>query len=368
MTDTMSPRERVEAALHGEMPDMVPFTAYSIFLPTSAVERQLRNDGMCIMHRATEVYEVETPNVIEEQVRDRSAGGEMRFRYTFRTPEGILTSVHRSVPVGSTPLDRVMPWTTWHEERLFKGPEDYEPLEFLIRDRHYTPNYDIFCAKRDMMGDDAIMCANIGYEPLQEIIHVLMGIEQFAVEWRFRRERLLRLHDALIEDRRKIYQVVAESPTLIANYGGNVVPEVVGLERFERYILPQYEEAAEVLHAHGKLIGVHFDANTRLLAQGIARSSLDYIEAFTPAPGGDMTVAEARAAWPDKVLWIQFPAPIHLEPVAAIEETMRQILREAAPGDRFLIGITDDVPSDRWQENFQAILRVLRRDGHLPIQ
>jgi len=28
---------------------------------------------------------------------------------------------------------------------------------------------------------------------------------------------------------------------------------------------------------------------------------LDYIEAFTPAPDTDMTLAAARKAWPDKV-------------------------------------------------------------------
>lgn len=367
MTVRMSPRERVEAALLGEMPDMVPFTVYPNFLPTGAVERQLRNDGVCLVQRSPAVYCTETPNVAVEQAHEGDPDSGGRIRTNIRTPAGTLTAVSRSVPVGSTPHDRVMPWTTWHEERLFKGPEDYEPLEFAIRDRCYTPNYDVFCAKRDMVGDDAIMRANIGYEPLQEIIHVLMGIEQFSLEWRYNRDRLLRLHDALVEDRRKIYPIVAQSPALIANYGGNVVPEVVGFERFERYILPQYEEAAEVLHAHGKLIGVHFDANTRLLAPGIARSNLDYVEAFTPAPGGDMTVAEARAAWPDKVLWIHFPTPVQLEPVAVVEETTRQILREAAPGDRFLIGITDDVPSDRWQENFLAIMRVIHADGQAPI-
>jgi len=114
--------------------------------------------------------------------------------------------------------------------------------------------------------------------------------------------------------------------------------------------------------------GVHFDANTRLLAPGIARSRMDYIEAFTPAPTCDMTVAEARLAWPDKVLWINFPSSVHLESIEAIEATTRQILREAAPGDRFLIGITEDVPEDRWQANLAAILRVIRERGRLPVQ
>jgi hypothetical protein len=46
----------------------------------------------------------------------------------------------------------------------------------------------------------------------------------------------------------------------------------------------------------------------------------------------------------------------------------RQLLREAAPGDRFLIGITEDVPADRWRGNYQAILRVLKTEGRLPLR
>ena len=67
-----------------------------------------------------------------------------------------------------------------------------------------------------------------------------------------------------------------------------------------------------------------------------------------------MTLQEARVIWPDKILWINFPSAVHLEPISVIEETTRQLLRQAAPGDRFLVGITEDVPGDR-------CLRQLRR-------
>jgi hypothetical protein len=361
----MSPRERVEAALFGGRPDFVPFTIYEGHLPTAEAERCLRNDGLCIVQRSPAVYSVDTPHVTEERLHYSGPDGDERMRTIWRSPVGEITAIHRIVPVGRSPLARVMNYTHWREEYPFKSPADYEPLEYMIRDRVYSPNYEDFQAKADLMGDDAIMRANIGYEPLQEILYNLMGVETFAVEWAERRDRMLQLYDALVEDRRKVYPIVAESPARIANYGGNVSPEVMGVRRFEKYILPNYEEAAEFLHARGTLLGVHFDANCRLLAPGIARSSIDYVEAFTPAPDTDMTLAEARAAWPNKILWINFPSSIHLEPVKVIEEMTRQLLGEAAPGDRFLVGITEDVPAERWRENYRAILNVLRTDGWL---
>ena len=350
----MTPRQRVEAALLGQRPDMVPFTVYENKLPTSEAERRLRNEGLCIVERRTPAYLTRYHETTVESLHYTSDDGVARVRTTYHTPAGDLTAVDQ--PAG---------FTTWHEKRLFTSPADYEPLECLIADRYYLPNYEAFAKTQALIGGDGFVRAGIGYEPLMEIILELMGVEEFSLQWAENRERLLRLHDLLVADRRKLYQVVAASPALAVNYGGNVSPEVVGLQRFERYILPQYEEAAEVLHARGKLLGVHFDANTRLLAPGIARSSLDYIEAFTPVPTCDMTVAEARQAWPGKVLWINFPSSVHLESLAVIAETTRQLLREAAPGDGFLIGITEDVPEDRWQANFETILGVIREQGRL---
>jgi hypothetical protein len=367
MSLSMTPRERVEAALLGQPADMVPFTVYETHFPTGAVERQLRNDGACIVQRSPSVYSMHQSATSQERIYFTAADGVERVRTITRTPVGTLTAVHRPMPVADTPMDRMMSWTSWREEYPFKSPADYPILEFAIRDRHYTPNYADFRAKRQLMGDDAIMRANIGYSPLQEILYNLMGMEQFSFEWAERRDQLMGLYDALADDRRKVYPIVAKSPALIANYGGNVSPEVMGRMRFESYIVPHYDEAADILHEEGKLIGVHFDANVQLLAPGIARSRLDYIEAFSPAPGSDMTVAQARVAWPGKALWINFPSSVHVQPISTIEETTRQLLREAAPGDRFLIGITEDLPGDRWQENFLAIMRVMQAEGRLPI-
>lgn len=66
-------------------------------------------------------------------------------------------------------------------------------------------------------------------------------------------------------------------------------------------------------------------------------------------------------------MWINFPSAIHLNEPSEIEETTRQILREAAPGDRFLIGITENVPRDKWPQSFAAISRVLKTEGQLPM-
>ena len=150
-------------------------------------------------------------------------------------------------------------------------------------------------------------------------------------------------------------------PASHANYGGNVVPEVIGLDTFRKYYVPHYNEAAEILHKNGKLIGCHYDANCRLLAEAINGTALDYIEAFTPAPDTDMTLREARAAWPKKVLWLNFPSSVHLRSDAEVERVTIDLLEQAGTPDGLIMGITEDMPPLRWQHSCTAIMDGLER-------
>ena len=134
------------------------------------------------------------------------------------------------------------------------------------------------------------------------------------------------------------------------------------------YVLPHWEEVAAIFHAEGKMLGCHLDANNKLWAKEVGDSGLDWVEAFTPAPDTDMTVAEAREMWPGKVFFINFPSSVHLESASVIEETTKQILKEAAPGDRFIVGITENFPENRWRESFYTILKTLNKFGKLPIR
>ena len=358
--EMMTPRERVEAILlHGDA-DQVPFTVYECMLPQCEAERRLRNEGLCIVNRFG-VFKTETPDVMEKICGYRE-DGVLKERRDIQTPHGDLFSISAFVDI-----DAPSGTTTWDEQKIFKSPEDYRAIEFMIRNRVHIPDYEPFLKAQEAAGGDIIYRTGIGYEPLQEIIISIMGLETFAIEWAINRDEVLKLYQALVEDRRKIYPMVAQSPALHANYGGNVVPEIVGLQRFEKYILPDYQECAEVMHKHGKLVGTHLDGNTKLIAPLVAESGLDYIEAFTPSPDTDMSVEEALDIWPDKVLWMNFPSSVHLQELESIEKTMLEILEQSKPGNRLIVGITEDVPEDRWRDTFLVISQVLTTRGRLPL-
>ncbi len=348
-----TPRQRVETALRGEHGPVVPFTMYEQLAPQCETERHLRNRGMCLVRRLSPYRQI-SPNVKAHAITTYENGKQL-VRTIFETPVGTVESRHQ--PAG---------FTSWHHERLFKSPDDYKTLRFMIADARFEPNYAAMVAADREGGADVIVRASIGAEPLQELVSGrYMKTETFCIEWMENRDEVLKLYDLLVEQRRKVYDIVAQCPALIANYGGNVSPEIISPANFAEYYIPNYNEAAEALHRHGKMIGVHFDANCKLFAKAIADSGLDYVEAFTPAPDTDMSLADARAAWPDKVLWLNYPSSLHLKSDEEVTRATVELLDEAGTPDGVIMGITENMPPNRWRDSCSAIVSGLERHAEL---
>jgi hypothetical protein len=238
----------------------------------------------------------------------------------------------------------------------------------MVQDREYEPCYESFSKADAEAGEGVILRSSVGLTPLHEIMISWMGVETFAIEWAERRDEILKLYDAMMDQKRKLYPLVAKSPVLHLNYGGNETGDVMGRERFEKYVIPCYAEACEIMHKHGKFIGAHLDGDNKVWADLVAASGLDYIEAFTPAPDCDMALKEAMEVWPDKVLWINFTSSAHLLPDEGVEGETIKLLKESAPGDRLLIGITEDIPPHRQHGSLLAISRTIHKHGRLPIE
>lgn len=338
----ITPRDRVMAALRGGRADKVPFTVYENKLPQCTAERELRNRGLCVVYRR-QSYKTVTPNVKITSLSFTDDRGRDLMRTTFATPAGDLTQLVE--PAG---------FTSWTHEYPFKSPDDYKALSFLLGDAAYIPEYDAVAQKTKDLGPDFVVRDQIPAEPLQQLISTYMGTETFCYEWMDNRDEILKLYEIIVESNRKAYAAMANGPLEFANYGGNVTPSIIGADTFRRYYVPNYNEAAEALHRKGKLLGTHLDADNTIIMADVAGTALDYAEAYDA--GISPSVREARKAWPDKTLWINWPSAWHLYGTEEVRRRTRMLMEEAAPCDGFLIGITEDVPEERWRGNFAAIM------------
>jgi hypothetical protein len=339
------------SVLRGEQPDKVPFTVYDIMLPRCSVERELRNRGLCLV-KLSFSYKIIYPNVDIQSIHFKSDSGKALIRTEYKTPVGDLWTLSENTGHAND----------WPLEFMFKSPDDYKKLLYIINDAVIVPEYDNVEKMVNTLGEDYIVRDQIGLEPMQTLISSdYMGVNNFCMEWMENRDEILKLYSALNEMRRRIYGIVANGPLDLSNYGGNVVPQIIGPEVFRQYYIPAYNEAAEILHKRKKLIGCHFDADNTLIMDDIAKSELDYIEAYDAGMGP--SIGEARSKWPDKVLWVNWPSSWHLKEEDEIPGLTGRLIKETGSQDKFIIGITEDVPEERWQTNFSLIMNGI--DSHM---
>jgi len=350
----MNSRERVIAALNAEMPERVPFVIWNNKLPGGDIDSQLFELGVCIVNKST-VYNLEYSG-IEIQIKQLSPIDSLeRRRKIFKTPAGEIATI-----------ERIVPGSIWLEKMPFGGPGDYDTLEELIKGKVYKPCFEKFLADDTMYPGQSLARPQTIYTPIQDLICIYMGVENFCIEWADRPERVLKLCEVIAADRQKRLEIVARSPARFVIIEGNVVPEVTGPERFRKYHVPYIEQACEMLHQSGKLAGAHFDGNNRVLAEEIGRTSLDLIESFTPEPDCNLPLAEARQLWPEKTIQINFPSSVHLYGKQKVKEVARYILKQAAPGNRFIVGISEDI-SGGGIDTLVPLAEAILKYGRLPI-
>lgn len=351
----MTPRERVLAAMAGEMPDRIPFVVWNNKLPGGSINQQLLDLEACIVNKST-VYHFSTPGIEIETEQLESKDACARKHIIYHTPAGVFSTTVR-----------LCESSVWTEKMPFSGPDDYDSMEVFIRSKVYTACYDEFLKEDLQYPGQSLARPQTIYTPIQQLVCKYMGVQKFCIEWVDRRDRLLALCDVIADDRRKRLKLVADSPARFAVIEGNVIASVIGPERFEKYHIPYIEEACELLHGRGKWAGAHLDDNNKTIAPLVAKTSLDMIESFTPPPDCNLSLAEARRVWPEKTIQINFPSSIHLRGPAQVQKAAVEILHQAAPGNRFIIGVSEDI-SERGVNTLVPLAKAVYENGQTPIR
>jgi hypothetical protein len=338
-------REEIETALAGGAPRHVPFTCYEGFIPKGEDYSQLFAGGLAPCKRCGVVKDT-TPNV-ELKIVDLDA---MTKRVYLKTPVG---TVYKTVTKGA--YDAYAP-----VDFYVKSKDDYKVAEFIVKDHRFEKDYENFVQQRDEMGDRGIVIGNTSYTPLLEIQLVWLGQEAFCYEIADNEDAVMSLYDLIWKRQEKeIFPIIADGPAQQVIYGGNLVPQMIGLDRIRRQEIPCWETAAGILHAKGKMLGMHLDADNLAIKDVLRDSPLDFFEAFTPPPDTNLSVATVRQEMPDKRLWVNFPSSVHLAQDSVIREATLEILRQAGDRKGFLMGITEDMPPQDQRRSLSTILNAI---------
>ncbi len=311
---------------------------------------------------------VEKIHGVEITDRQISVGGKKLHRRTFDTPVGSVWVTEKREPgVGQWHAQRswrdVSPWQT---ERLIKGPDDYSVVKYIVEHTEYVADHFPIEQAMDWLGDDGVEICSLPHSPMKMLIIDWVGSEEgrFFYHHEDYRELVEDLYRALCKSREQMHEIAAKSTAPIVLCGDNVDGVLVTPSLFERYFMPVYEQQAEVLHAHGKLMAVHMDGRVKVLKDLIARTPIDIVEALHPPPMGDLSVREALACWPDKSVWVGIPSSVYDFGSDATRTFALELLGEAGSGEGLVVEMsTENLVSN---ENLLALCSVLE-NATLPL-
>ena len=234
-------------------------------------------------------------------------------------------------------------------------------MEFYYRDMVFTDNFDVIREAQRRVGADGLVMLRIAKSPIQEMLYQMMGLERFACDYQEQRDIFESLHATMVKRYEELYDFAARSPVEILQLGDNIYSDMVGRERYRRYLMPEYAKLKARLEGTGKLLAVHMDGNLKSLRADIGEARFDIIEAMTPLPRGFLHPRGAPELAGQG--WINFTSSMHIEPAAAIEAHTRELLEEAITTRGFGISVTEDAPVEALEKSLAVISRVLHEYG-----
>lgn len=338
----MSNRARICSVLEGQAPDRIPLGIYEEFVDRDPLWSDLVSRGLTVISEAPTFREV------------RSGLEIVRRREPWRDEEGERLIYHTSV--GEISQFSVRGWV---QEYFLRTPKDYRVMTHIVKNTRVQASPELFLAKQREAGDAGFTFHCLGRSPMQTMLVDYAGLEQFSYHLGEGFPELFELYEALTELLLQRCRVAAAGPGRYVSLLENLTAEQCGPRRFARYHLPVYAKMLPIMHAGGKKVYAHFDGQLACLAGLIAETDLDGIESLTGPPEGDMTYAQARAAWPDKVFWGNINVGAYDLPPDLLRRRVSELARQAAPDRRNLIlEVSEDLPV-QWRESLPIVLEAL---------
>jgi len=373
----MTNRERILAILDGRPPDRIPW------IPRLEIwyEAHRRAGTLPAPYRDLSLREVEREvfggtaardgRIYREEIRSveirQHQFGEMETLTEYVTPLGTVTTRFRS-----TGRLRSQGIQDAQVEFMLKDRRDYPIVEYIVEHTHYVPCFAEYQQYEIEVGEDGYPMVNCGDCPFHHWMRALAGYNQayyHLCDFANAVERLL----AVLTDhfRERLWKPMLDSPARLLMHGHHLSSQMTPPPQFERYMLPYYRELSPLLRSRGKVLALHADNDTRAILSHIEQAGFGMVECFVTHPMVPTTLAEARAAWGDRVIIFGgVPSVILEEPFTdeQFEQYMDGLFRVIAPGKAFILGIADNAMPGAQIERIRRITQIVEQRGTYPIR
>ena len=249
----------------------------------------------------------------------------------------------------------------WIKEHFIKSVDDYKVMQYFYEHTTTEADYEKFIESDKKMGQRGIIVGGIHPTPLVWLMVEVMGTETWCEGVMLHTDEFDALHESLMRLFKKRVEIAADSTAEVIWYADNVTGDIVSPTVFNKYCKPAYDYGCGILKQAGKLTFAHYDGINKPLEKCIGSVDIDIIEAFTPPPMCDMTIAEARSAWPEKVISINFPGTLFGQPREVIEKYIYEYMEEGGDEGKFVVGCTEEFDFSAFEYTFSIIAEEMEK-------
>jgi uroporphyrinogen-III decarboxylase len=374
----MNHRDRALAAMRGQPVDHIPFIArmdlwYSFHRNQGTLPPPYQNASLWDIQRDMGIgifgfgaWDISFYRLVHQDVEVTETVDGETTTTQYHTPYGTLTCRDKMAA-----LLQEAAGTGARVEYPFKDADDYDALQYLIEHTRVVENFDTYGKFINSIGGDGLALPFSGHLPAHQLMIFFMGYQTFYYELHDHPARVEALIQALTEQQRHILRLAADSPAAAIEVGGNYDEQMTPPPIFDAFFAPFYREVHQVLDARGKLLVVHGDGEMQRLLERLMACSVQVVEALTPRPMTTIDIAATRQLWQDRVCMWGGLASVMLTEVftdAQYEDYMEALFRAVAPGDRFILGFGDNVPTDALFHRIQRTAHIWAERGSCPLQ
>ena len=363
----MSSRERLTAALRRQAVDRLPWTT-DITYYNSAMQAQGRFDpryegmeGFLRQHEELGAdpyfyYESASPwDTVYEGLsqESRRTGNELIRTYTL---EGeTLVHVQRYLPVSFC-------WapTKWPVETV----EDLEVLLKILRRGRLAPHMERHREMQRRWGDRGLLLLSAPRSPLAALMAEWCGVMATTFLSLDAPDLFAEVLAEIDRLNAPVFEAMVKYKPVVVHFCDNISGENV-MSFWDRYMSAFYRRRIGQLHSAGIVCVIHNDGTVRGVLGKIAEVGFDGAESLTPAPVGDVEVAELRtlAGREDFILWGMIPGAAFS--FTWKESQFRQYVSNllAVVDGPAILGTADQIPPDADLSRVRIVADLLAQRG-----
>ena len=385
----MTHRERILAAIRGEIPDQLPWVPRLEFWHRA----RLRHGTLPPELRSLTLTEIadrlgvgcydsipDWTNIVSDiDMLDRTLGiynlPNLPYRVTLEevdrrvTRNGLETVVEYHTPAGSIRTGSIFTEemldagasTAWICQHAIREPQDFDVVGHIFSRLKVEPHYEGYVARRAEVGEQGVAVGFIqgAASPIQLIMKELMVLEDFFYAFHDYPEKVLRLAEQIEPYFQQIQAIGADSSAEVLLLGANYDDSITHPAFFEKYILPSLGGYAQALHQRGKFLMTHTDGENQHLFPLYHRAGFDIADSVCPYPMTRCTLEETRANFGEHVtIWGGIPSTLlclSSTPEDEFRRSVNETIERYAHASHFILGVSDMVTADCEWDRLQYI-------------